>query len=90
MEQFGFVLITSFLLYYLVFIFIPAIGPQFYFSYPDNFVEAKGLFGHLVKLIQENGEATDSCLPKLTCGCSIDLYDLAVEKCKKICLLFPS
>ncbi|HRN34934.1 MAG TPA: phosphatase PAP2 family protein [Saprospiraceae bacterium] len=71
MEQFGFVLITSFLLYYLVFIFIPAIGPQFYFSYPDNFVEAKGLFGHLVKLIQENGEAPTAAFPSSHVGVAL-------------------
>ena len=55
-EEFSFILITSFLLYYFIFILIPAEGPQFYFPFPDNTIEAQGIFGNMVKLIQKNGE----------------------------------
>jgi hypothetical protein len=42
-EEFGFILISSFLLYYFIFIIIPAEGPQFYFTFPDNHIEAQGI-----------------------------------------------
>lgn len=70
LEEFGFILVSSFLLYYFVFIVIPAEGPQFYFPYPENFVEAKGFFGNLVKLIQKNGEVPTAAFPSSHVGIS--------------------
>ena len=69
-EEFGFILITSFLLYYFIFIIIPAEGPQFYFTFPDNYIEAQGIFGKLVKLIQKNGEAPTAAFPSSHVGIS--------------------
>ena len=69
-EEFGFILITSFLLYYFIFIIIPAEGPQFYFTFPDNHIEAQGIFGNLVKLIQKNGEAPTAAFPSSHVGIS--------------------
>ena len=69
-EEFGFILITSFLLYYFIFIIIPAEGPQFYFPFPENTIEAKGIFGNLVKLIQKNGEAPTAAFPSSHVGIS--------------------
>ena len=69
-EQFSFILITSFLLYYFTFILIPAEGPQFYFPFPENTIEAKGIFGNMVKLIQKNGEAPTAAFPSSHVGIS--------------------
>ena len=69
-EEFGFILITSFLLYYFIFIIIPAEGPQFYFTFIDNYIEAQGIFGNLVKLIQKNGEAPTAAFPSSHVGIS--------------------
>lgn len=69
-EEFGFILITSFLLYYFIFIIIPAEGPQFYFTFPDNYIEAQGIFGNMVKLIQKNGEAPTAAFPSSHVGIS--------------------
>ena len=69
-EEFGFILISSFLLYYFIFIIIPAEGPQFYFTFPDNHIEAQGIFGNLVKLIQKNGEAPTAAFPSSHVGIS--------------------
>lgn len=70
-NQFGAVLITSFLLYYLIFITIPAVGPQFYWAYPENYVEAQGVFGKIVKIIQANGEAPTAAFPSSHVGISV-------------------
>ena len=67
---FGFILITSFLLYYFIFIIIPAEGPQFYFPFPENSIEAKGIFGNAIKLIQKNGEAPTAAFPSSHVGIS--------------------
>lgn len=69
-EEFGFILITSFLLYYFIFIIIPAEGPQFYFTFPDNYIESQGIFGNLVKLIQKNGEVPTAAFPSSHVGIS--------------------
>ena len=69
-EEFGFILITSFLLYYFIFIIIPAEGPQFYFPFPDNHIEAQGIFGNAIKLIQKNGEAPTAAFPSSHVGIS--------------------
>ena len=69
-EEFGFILITSFLLYYFIFIIIPAEGPQFYFTFPDNYIEAQGIFGNAIKLIQKNGEAPTAAFPSSHVGIS--------------------
>ena len=69
-EEFSFILITSFLLYYFTFILIPAEGPQFYFSFPENTIEAKGIFGNMVKLIQKNGEVPTAAFPSSHVGIS--------------------
>ena len=70
-EEFGFILITSFLLYYFIFIIIPAEGPQFYFTFPDNYIEAQGIFGNAIKLIQKNGEAPTAAFPSSHVGISV-------------------
>ena len=69
-EEFGFILISSFLLYYFIFIIIPAEGPQFYFTFPDNYIEAQGIFGNMVKLIQKNGEVPTAAFPSSHVGIS--------------------
>ncbi len=71
LEEFGFVLITSFLMYYTIFIFFPAMGPQFYFKSPENYIVSKGIFGDLIKLIQKNGEAPTAAFPSSHVGISI-------------------
>lgn len=68
--EFGFLLITSFLLYYLIFICFPAYGPQYYFPAPFNHIEAQGFFGNLVKVIQELGEAPTAAFPSSHVGIS--------------------
>ncbi len=70
MEEFGFVLISSFLVYYLFFILMPAHGPQFYFEPPANQIEAQGIFGKIIKVIQANGEAPTAAFPSSHVGIS--------------------
>ena len=61
-EQLVFVLINSFLIYYILFIILPVAGPQFYFT---DWVTIPGgyLFGSIMKTIQANGEAPTAAFP---------------------------
>ncbi|MEC5394372.1 phosphatase PAP2 family protein [Bergeyella sp. RCAD1439] len=63
LESFGFLVIASFLSYYVFFIFVPAFGPQFFFPFPENQIQAHGIFGRIIKLIQQNGEAPTAAFP---------------------------
>ena len=71
LEEFGFVLIGSFLVYYSLFIFFPAVGPQFFWDAPDNVIDARGLFSKIVKTIQLHGEAPTAAFPSSHVGISI-------------------
>lgn len=90
LEEFGFILISSFLLYYFIFILIPAEGPQFYFPFPENTVEAKGFFGNMVKLIQKNGEVPTAAFPSSHVGISwILIFWLFINLKKSVKYFLP-
>lgn len=71
LEAFGFLLIGSFLIYYILFIFFPAVGPQFYYAYPVNYIEACGFFGKSIQWIQKVGESPTGAFPSSHAGVSI-------------------
>lgn len=83
LSEFGFLLIGSFLFYYFLFILFPAVGPQFHWSNPDAFIEAKGFFGNIVKTIQENGEAPTAAFPSSHVGIALILM-LWIFKNKRV------
>lgn len=70
-QEFGFILICSFLVYYLFFIMIPAVGPQFYWDYPENHIDAQGIFGKIIKIIQKNGEVPTAAFPSSHVGIAL-------------------
>ncbi|QAR31379.1 phosphatase PAP2 family protein [Ornithobacterium rhinotracheale] len=71
MLKFGNYLILAFIIYYIIFILFPVAGPQFYYPYPQNQIQAQGLFGHLVKLVQQIGEAPTAAFPSSHVGISV-------------------
>ncbi len=87
-EDFGFILITSFLIYYVIFVLLPAFGPQFYLEYPQNYIEAQGFFGKAIKIIQENGEAKTAAFPSSHVGISIIILIWLWENSKKFFSFF--
>lgn len=57
-----FIIIFSFLMFYLAFIVFPVAGPQFYYStWPE--LPQGILFGPLIRIIQANGEAPTAAFP---------------------------
>lgn len=61
-EQIMFVMINSFLVFYLIFIFLPVTGPQYFFGrlhdVPDGY-----LFGYVIHWIHKIGEAPTAAFP---------------------------
>nr|WP_321410949.1 phosphatase PAP2 family protein [uncultured Carboxylicivirga sp.] len=70
-QEYAFIIFSSFFIYYIIFIFLPAEGPQFFFSGNDAIIESKGLFGMLVKHIQYAGEAPTAAFPSSHVGISL-------------------
>ncbi|MBI9067413.1 MAG: phosphatase PAP2 family protein [Salinivirgaceae bacterium] len=62
-ENVLFIVINSFLIYYLVFIAIPVAGPQFYFDQSISTLPSGYIFGWLIKFIQSYGEAPTAAFP---------------------------
>lgn len=84
LKHFGFLLISSFVLYYLVFILFPVAGPQFYFDYPENHIQAQGWFAKGVKLIQYIGEAPTAAFPSSHVGVTIVMLLFLNQYFKKL------
>jgi membrane-associated phospholipid phosphatase len=85
-EKTIFIIINSFLLYYLIFIIIPVAGPQFYFSEKMTLLPEGYLFGPIIKLIQLHGEGETGAFPSSHVSiCLIILY-ICYAEIKK---LFP-
>lgn len=66
-----FVIIFSFFFYYLIFIAFPAVGPQFHFSYPDNYVPVYGVFGKFERWLQAMAERPTAAFPSAHIGIGI-------------------
>lgn len=62
-ERWIFILINSFMIFYLMFIFIPAGGPQFYFTQSAETVPGGYVFGALTRFIQANLEVPAAAFP---------------------------
>jgi membrane-associated phospholipid phosphatase len=76
-EKAVFVLLCSFFIYYILFIILPVVGPQFYF--PDNQVPDGYLFRPLLIAAQSTGEKPTGAFPSSHVGVSI-IYLIIIYK----------
>ncbi|MBC8319213.1 MAG: phosphatase PAP2 family protein [Bacteroidetes bacterium] len=67
-EKVIFMIISSFLIYYFVFIVLPVVGPQYYFSPPLSEIPDSGIFSRAVKLVQYYGEHPTGAFPSSHIG----------------------
>jgi len=68
-----FIIIQSFFFYYILFIFLPVMGPQFWFSAPYNSLPDAGVFRDVLKFVQAVGERPTGAFPSSHVGMSIIL-----------------
>jgi membrane-associated phospholipid phosphatase len=77
-------IMISFLSYYLIFIFLPVKGPQFYFSSEELNLTGHGFFYELVHLAQEIGETETGAFPSSHVGVSYISLVLSYRYARKI------
>lgn len=74
----AFVLLLSFIVYYIMFIIWPCMGPQFYWSAPDNATPDTWPFRAIMKFLQSMGEEPTGAFPSshvgITVVCLLLLY----------------
>jgi membrane-associated phospholipid phosphatase len=79
-----FVLLFSFFSYYLLFIIFPVMGPQFYFSAPDNCTPDTWPFRAVMRFLQDWGEKPTGAFPSshvgITAICMVLLYAQKMRK----------
>lgn len=66
-----FTILCSFFIFYLIFIFVPVEGPQFYWKYPDNQVPDGYLFSKLMRFTQQMGEKPTGAFPSSHVGMTL-------------------
>jgi membrane-associated phospholipid phosphatase len=62
-ERMAFIIINSFMLYYMIFTLLPVAGPQYYFQGTDTSVLNGYIFEPITKLIQHFGERPTGAFP---------------------------
>ncbi len=77
-------IMISFFTYYLVFIFLPVKGPQFYFSPEELNLSGQGFFYGLVRLAQEVGETQTGAFPSSHVGVSFISLVLSYRYAHKV------
>ena len=87
-EEFSFIVLSAYFVYYLIFILIPAAGPQFFFSVPHSQITAQGPFGIIVKLIQKSGEAPTAAFPSSHIGIMVIILTLIFKLHKTLFKIF--
>ena len=81
-----FIIMNSFLIYYLVFILFPVAGPQFYFSDQMSTLPEGYVFGPAMKFIQQNGEGQTGAFPSSHVSICLILLYLCFTKIRKLLL----
>ncbi|MDR1199446.1 MAG: phosphatase PAP2 family protein [Prevotellaceae bacterium] len=75
MEHAAFIIMCSFFIYYITFIILPVVGPQFHFAEPDNLISNEGFFRNTLVELQTIGEKPTGAFPSSHVGiCLICMY----------------
>ncbi len=83
-ESASFILIGSFLFYYLIFILLPVAGPQFYFTDVQVAVPQGYIFGPVMRFIQHNGEGHTAAFPSSHVSICLMIVWICMKNAKKL------
>jgi len=83
-EKVIFIIINSFLIYYLYFIIFPVVGPQFYFQQSAQTLPQGYIFGWLIRTIQHYGEAATAAFPSSHVSICLMLLLVCIKYLKKM------
>jgi membrane-associated phospholipid phosphatase len=79
-----FIISCSFYLYYIIFILVPVVGPQFYFEPPFNKIPDAYLFSKIMNLVEFIGERPTAAFPSSHVGIVCILWYLAIKYAKPL------
>ncbi|HAF28003.1 MAG TPA: phosphoesterase [Bacteroidales bacterium] len=83
-EKAMFIIILSFCFYYILFILLPSIGPQFYFPLNQQSVPEGYLFSKMMNIIIELAETQTGAFPSSHVGLAMIYILLAVKYFKRV------
>ena len=78
-----FIVLCSFLIYYVLFIILPVVGPQFYFAEPQNQVPDGYWVRKLLVFIQTSGEKPTGAFPSSHVGVSLIMSILVYKHARR-------
>lgn len=84
MERVIFIILTSFFIYYLFFIFFPTEGPVYFLQAPLNEQLHSGIFSHLVNLADRIGDGRTGAFPSSHVGMAVIYVILTYKKFPKL------
>ncbi len=84
MEQVIFIILTSFFVYYLFFIFFPTEGPVYFLQAPLNEQLHSGIFSQLVNLADRIGDGRTGAFPSSHVGMAVIYVMLTYKKFPKL------
>jgi membrane-associated phospholipid phosphatase len=67
-ERAMFYVLCSFFIFYIIFVFVPVAGPQFYYPHPEGRTPDGYIFGSLMHLLQSMGEKPTGAFPSSHVG----------------------
>jgi len=89
-EKVIFIIITSFYIYYLIFIFFPSEGPRYFLTAPLNQPVHSGIFSNLVQTVEHYGDYPTGAFPSSHVGVAVIYLLLTFRKLPRLFwLLFP-
>lgn len=86
-EKFVFIIILSFIIYYIIFIILPVAGPQYYFKNDLSDLHTGYLFGHLISIIQSYGEGPTAAFPSSHVSIYLIIVWASFKHAKKLMLI---
>jgi membrane-associated phospholipid phosphatase len=86
-EHSVFIIITSFVTYYIVFIIFPVVGPQFYYNAELSKLPHGIIFGPILKYILDHGEVPTAAFPSSHVSICLMLLIICFRYAKKLLFL---
>ena len=80
----AFVIICSFMIYYIIFIIFPVGGPKFFFAQSDSPLPKGYIFGPIMRIIERYGEGATAAFPSSHVGVCLLLIWFAFRYYRKV------
>ncbi len=79
-----FMFVCSFYLFYIIFIILPVVGPQFYFTPPLDEVPDGYIFCKIMRFLQDTGEKPTGAFPSSHVGITFTVVIFVAQHCRAL------